>query len=406
LNGTRYKFTRTDGSFTKGGGRSSKAASPNSPAISNTENALVQQYRHSIRSISPARAQSCGESAKIKAAGTTIERHSNGTRQRCLEHAPPPIFQSIAAVAAGYSVSSSGFGQVCPAEAGRVRDRLWVFCNPRNADYNMVRQRSVMSPLESAVYLGIPNILMVNQYPGGRDIALPGQEGWYQAWEPPLEQYAFPLKVLKRVVWSIVGASGVTRDSERKQVLHMALRTPNFVGAYMDDFFHNKPDAKVSSLSLDELELIQQQLKGSSKKLDLHVTLYTNQLDRTIADYLNLIDVVTLWTWDDAELGNLEANLTRLERLAPKCRKCWAAIRRRLTKSRFPRGRVCQSRPCSSSVRRRCGSSAKGASMGSSSTAAPLWTLTGSPWAGLVSGSKGPGIQSCNRECRSYCSKG
>jgi hypothetical protein len=177
---------------------------------------------------------------------------------------------------------------------------------------------------------------MVNQYPGGRDIALPGQDGWYQGWEPPLEQYAFPLKVLKRVAWSIVGASGVTRDSERKQVLDMALHTPNFVGAYMDDFFHNKPDAKVSSLSLDELELIQQQLKGSSKKLDLYVTLYTNQLDRPIADYLNLIDVVTLWTWDDVELGNLGANLTRLERLAPKCRKMLGCYTAALNKKQTP----------------------------------------------------------------------
>jgi hypothetical protein len=238
------------------------------------------------------------------------------------------FLQSMAAVAASFGLSTSASGQVCAAKTGTVRDKLWVFCNPRNADYNMVRRRSVMSPLESAVYLGVPNILMVNQYPGGRDVALAGQEGWYEPWEPPLEQYAFPLKILKRVAWSIVGASGVSTDSERKQVLDMALHTPNFVGVYMDDFFHNKPDGKVASLSLEELRGIQQQLKGTSKKLDLYVTLYTNQLDRPIADYLNLMDVVTLWTWDNADLGNLEANLSRLEKLAPKSRKmlgCYTA---------------------------------------------------------------------------------
>jgi hypothetical protein len=238
------------------------------------------------------------------------------------------FLQSMAAVAAGFGLSTSASGQACPAQTGTVRDKLWVFCNPRNADYNMVRRRSAMSPLESAVYLGIPNILMVNQYPGGRDVAHAGQEGWYEPWEPPLEQYAFPLKILKRVAWSIVGASGVTTDSERKQVIDMALHTPNFVGVYMDDFFHNVPDGKVASLSVDELRGIQEQLKGTSKKLDLYVTLYTNQLDRPIADYLSLIDVVTLWTWDNADLGNLEANLSRLERLAPKSRKllgCYTA---------------------------------------------------------------------------------
>ncbi len=246
------------------------------------------------------------------------------------------FLRGMAAVAASCNVSSSDFGQVCPEGAGTVRDRLWVFCNPRNADYNMVRQRSVMSPLESAVYFGIPNILMVNQYPEASGPALPGQDGWYQAWEPPLEQYAFPLKVLERVVWSIVGAGGVTRESERGEVLDMALRTPNFVGVYMDDFFHNKPDAKVASLSLDELELIQHQLKGSSKKLDLYVTLYTFQLDRPIADYLSLIDAVTLWTWDDADLGNLEAQLARLERLAPKCRRMVGCYTAALNKKSAP----------------------------------------------------------------------
>jgi len=109
------------------------------------------------------------------------------------------FLQSMAAVAAGFGLSTSASGQACPAQTGTVRDKLWVFCNPRNADYNMVRRRSAMSPLESAVYLGIPNILMVNQYPGGRDVAHAGQEGWYEPWEPPLEQYAFPLKILKRV---------------------------------------------------------------------------------------------------------------------------------------------------------------------------------------------------------------
>jgi hypothetical protein len=246
------------------------------------------------------------------------------------------FLQSLAAVAAGFGLPASAPGQASPPKTGTVRDKLWVFCNPRNADYNMVRRRSVMSPLESAVYLGVPNILMVNQFPGGHDIARPGQEGWYEPWQPPLEQYAFPLKILKRVVWSIVGASGVTTVSERKRVIDMALHTPNFVGVYMDDFFHNKSDGKVASLSLDELRGIQGQLKGISKKLDLYVTLYTNQLDRPIAEYLSLIDVITLWTWDNADLGNLEANLHRLEQLAPKTRKMLGCYTAETNKGQIP----------------------------------------------------------------------
>ena len=223
------------------------------------------------------------------------------------------FLQTAAAATASYGLSSSADAQVCPAKAGTVRDRLWVFCNPVNADYGIVRARSVMSPFENAAYLGVPNIIMANQYPGA------GQEGWYKPWTPPFEQYAFPLKSMKRVAWSIVGASGVTSDSERQQVLDMARHTPNIVGVYMDDFFRDK--GSQASLTLDQLRDLQQQLKRPGKKLDLYVTLYTRQLNLPIADYLKLIDVVTLWTWETAQLANLDANLARLEKMAPKSKK-------------------------------------------------------------------------------------
>jgi hypothetical protein len=218
---------------------------------------------------------------------------------------------AVGAMASG-GLASPGLGQICPSKPGTVRDRLWVFCNPVNADYEYVRKRSVMSPVESALYLGAPNIIMANQYPR------PGQEAWYKPWEPPFEQYTFALKLLKRVTWSIVGASGVTKEWERQQVLAMARHTPNIVGVFMDDFFRDPGSTSKASLTLDQLRDIQRQLKGSDKKLDLYVTLYTNQLDSAIGDYLKLIDVITLWTWETADLANLETNLAKLERLAPK----------------------------------------------------------------------------------------
>jgi hypothetical protein len=222
--------------------------------------------------------------------------------------------QSATLMTASGGLGSLAFGQGCPVKDGTVRDRIWVFANPVNGDYEFVRKRSVMSPLEAAVYIGAPNLLMVNQYPGK------GQEGIYKAWEPPYEQYAYPLKVLKRVAWSIVGASGVTNESERQAVLALARRTPNIVGVFMDDFFRDEKGGSLASLTLDQVRDVRQQLKTPGKKLDLYVTLYTRQLDPAIAEYLKLIDVVTLWTWETAELANLEANLSKLEKLAPKTR--------------------------------------------------------------------------------------
>ena len=240
------------------------------------------------------------------------------------------FLQTAAGFTAGYGLSSSAFSQVCAVKDGTVRDRLWVFCNPVNADYEYVRKRSVMSPLESAIYLGVPNMIMVNQYPEA------GQEGWYKPWEPPFEQYAYPLKLEKRVVWSIVDAGGVTKDWEREQVLAMARRTPNFVGVFMDDFFREEPDPKLASLTLDELQAVKRELKGPGKKLDLYVTLYTQMLNRPIGEYLKLIDVITFWTGETAELANLDQNLTRLEKLAPKSRKLLGCYTAEYDKHRTP----------------------------------------------------------------------
>lgn len=223
-------------------------------------------------------------------------------------------FLELAAAASSQVIPA--ISQVCSVKSGTVRDRLWVFCNPINADYDIVGRRSVISPLESALYLGIPNIMMVNQYPDPN--IKPGEDGFYQAWRPPFELYAYPMKkLLKRVVWSIVGAGGKTNPDERREVMDMARKTPNIVGITMDDFFRKGG----ASLTPDQLRGIQHELKQSPKRLDLYVTLYTRQLNDPIVEYLNQIDVVTLWTWETPDLENLESNLTKLEQLAPKTRK-------------------------------------------------------------------------------------
>jgi hypothetical protein len=221
------------------------------------------------------------------------------------------------AATASWGLSLSAFAQVCPPKAGTVRDKLWIFSNPRNADYGLIRKRSVMSPFEAAVYMGIPNIFMVQQYPEE------GQESWYKPFEPPFEQYMVPLSMLKRVAWSLVGASGVTKDWERDEVLAMAHKTPNIVGVYLDDFFHGlptQPGEEVASLTLDQLRDIQRQIKGPDKKMDMYVTFYVRMLNLPIAEHLKLIDVITMWggSWS---LASVDANLTALEKVVPKSRK-------------------------------------------------------------------------------------
>jgi len=102
------------------------------------------------------------------------------------------FLQNAAALGAACGLPPAAPAQRCPARPDTIRDRLWVFCNPIDADYNFVRRRSVMSPLENTVYLGAPNLIMVNQYSNGG-------HGSYQPWTPPFEQYAVALELEKRV---------------------------------------------------------------------------------------------------------------------------------------------------------------------------------------------------------------
>jgi hypothetical protein len=237
------------------------------------------------------------------------------TETACLSISRRQFLTTTAVAGASCGLSRSISAQVRPAKPGIVRDRLWVFACPINNDYPNIRRRSLMSPAESAFFLGVPNILMVQVKPG------PGQEAWFKPFESPFEQYAVALRPLKRVVWSVVGGGGVTEEKERQEVLTMAKQIPNFAGVYMDDFFHGKGEGKLASLSLEELQGLHREVRISSKKLDLFVTLYTHQLDLPICDYLNLIDVIALWTWKPEELVNLESNLSTLEKLAPNSRK-------------------------------------------------------------------------------------
>lgn len=43
---------------------------------------------------------------------------------------------------------------------------------------------------------------------------------------------------MKRVVWSLVGASGRTSEAERERVLQLAEQFPNITGFVMDDLFN------------------------------------------------------------------------------------------------------------------------------------------------------------------------
>jgi hypothetical protein len=188
-----------------------------------------------------------------------------------------------------------------------VSDRLWLWGHDAGAHNDAwgLPQPSRITPLEAAVYLGISNLIMV------RYLGRPAL---------PLDQFALPLQTLKRVVWSVVGSRGQTDERERAHILEIAARHPNVSGVILDDFFGHDPaapDNDVPALSPHELGELRGNLAAVGRPLSLWAVLYTHQLDKPLAEYLPLLDVVSLWTWDSVHLDKLENSLMRLEAVAP-----------------------------------------------------------------------------------------
>jgi hypothetical protein len=163
-----------------------------------------------------------------------------------------------------------------------------------------------MTAAEAACCLSIPNIIMVQSHSSNR----------YGRFESPFGQYAIALRPFQRIAWSIVGSGGFTSEAETKEVLGLARDTPNFVGVMLDDFFTGKSEGKRAILTLEELAEIRRQLKEAGRKRSVFVTSYMDFLDLPLTDYLELMDVITLWSGPE-DVTKLEAGLGKAEEAAP-----------------------------------------------------------------------------------------
>lgn len=212
----------------------------------------------------------------------------------------------VAAGAAGLPVVTAAGLQAQaaePREDRTVRDRLWVFTVYPGGDNEGwgLPKPSRMTPVEAAFYLDVPNLLLIRSH------GIPAIHEF--------DQWAIPMRPLKRVLWSLVGSGGKTADEDRKAALELAARFPNIVGFIMDDFFHQDGSG---TLSPEQLKELRHQLVIGGRKRDLYVVLYTHQLQLPVGPCLEYCDKITLWTWWSEKLHDLEENFQRLEKLAPK----------------------------------------------------------------------------------------
>jgi len=209
---------------------------------------------------------------------------------------------TVAATAVGESAQAVA-PSTAPADTNvrslRARFGSWTPAAGADQRDNGLPRTSRMTPVEGAVYLNVPNLLFVRY---GDNPPM------------PFDQYAIAFRPFKRVVWSLVGASGQSSDEERRHVLELAGRFPNIVGFIMDDYF--RPDG-TGSLAVEQLKELRKRLVIGGKKRDLFVVLYQHQLELPVQAHLEFCDKITFWTWQAKDLRSLETSFDRLETLAP-----------------------------------------------------------------------------------------
>lgn len=183
-----------------------------------------------------------------------------------------------------------------------LRDRFWIWTHPGGVygtDFGLKRT-SRMTPVEGAVYLGVRNLYFIRYHSN------PAM---------PFDQYAISFRPMKRVVWSLVGASGKSDDAEREHVFDLAAKYPNIGAFIMDDYFHKDG---AGSLTDEQLKALRERLVIGGQKRDLVVVVYKHQLHLPIQKQLDYCDEITFWTWKSPDLKDLEKNFDRLEKLAPR----------------------------------------------------------------------------------------
>jgi hypothetical protein len=248
----------------------------------------------------------------------------------------------VAAGSASLALAPAVRHAAASAPAGRprstVRDRMWiftVFAGGDNASLESggVRGGSRMTPAEGAFWLNVPNLLLIRS----SDLPpLPGKEQGRT--KTSFEQWAISFQPLDRVVWSVIGSGGKGGMSELPHVIWLAKKYPNITGIYLDDFIidaKKQADGSIAgrpALPPDELKSARRQMKSVGHPMEIWVTLYTHEIcpprkttspafrgcDPPLAKFLDLFDVLTLWTWNADELPALEENLAALEAIAPK----------------------------------------------------------------------------------------
>ncbi|MDD5706418.1 MAG: hypothetical protein PHR35_10855 [Kiritimatiellae bacterium] len=203
-----------------------------------------------------------------------------------------------------------------------LRDHFWLWGQNAGSHHDMFGKSPYALPgvnrmeaAEGGAFFGIPNCCRVSMFCGP---------------VPPFDAESEKLKTFKQVVWSAVGAAEVARHnsgdhSDLAEVLRQADKFPNVTGAILDDFFlpeeTRKATGRIARHSVESIATMRASLHRFKRPLDLWMVWYDYQLQFDVDAYLELCDVVTLWTWKGSALAALDQNLETFVKRTPGKRR-------------------------------------------------------------------------------------
>lgn len=205
----------------------------------------------------------------------------------------------------------------------RLVDRLWMWGHDSGTfdgpggPYNIPVTKPI-TMADAIKSMGIPNVCVIR---GGT----------------PDAAYREQFKEVKRVAWVLSCGSNASYLELKDYVFSLFDQMPNLSSVFLDDFFNiiegqtivpqtvttkdgRTLDVTPSSLSIDEMAELHEELSGRKNRIELGSVLYTYQLGEGILPTISQSDFISYWTWTGKDLQNIEENFRAYRSLFPKKR--------------------------------------------------------------------------------------
>lgn len=177
----------------------------------------------------------------------------------------------------------------------RVRDCLWLWGALPNVHEDSVRKISTITAVEAAKYLGIQNMVM-----GGGLL--------------PSETTAQLVSPFGRVLWKLESYQG-DFSAELAAIHGLARKHDNIEATMVDDL--TSTAISKNGMGPKQIAKVAYALQLERRPLSLWGTVYTMNLGiPTLKDYLNLLNVVDLWSWRASEIPQLKTKFERCEEIS------------------------------------------------------------------------------------------